>query len=184
MTIQKDFVKKNPYVYLPGLAVTLNNLAILHKDCYNFESAEKEYAEALEIFRKLATANPKKYLSRFAETLSNFANFHRDIGEAKTTEKEYAEAYKIQSKLVNENKEIYRPHLAFTAINMSIFYSVYQPDKKKSMDFVKIAVKAALPYSKKYPDMQRVIIEAIHIIRKWRYDANAFLEKIIDESSF
>ncbi|MDR0995283.1 MAG: tetratricopeptide repeat protein, partial [Tannerella sp.] len=42
-------------------AGTLNNLAVLHDDIHKYAEAEKEYAEALEIRRRLSAANPSAY---------------------------------------------------------------------------------------------------------------------------
>ena len=38
--------------------MTLNNLAILHRNTNNYPTAEKEYTEALKTYRNLAERNP------------------------------------------------------------------------------------------------------------------------------
>ena len=66
----------NPSAYLPDVATTLNNLANLHSNKNELAEAEAEYAEALEIRRKLAAVNPSAYLPNVATTLINVAIYH------------------------------------------------------------------------------------------------------------
>ena len=44
------------------MAGTLNNLGRLQRDKNELDKAEKSYAEALEIYRRLAQTNPQTYL--------------------------------------------------------------------------------------------------------------------------
>jgi tetratricopeptide (TPR) repeat protein len=62
--------------YLPVVATTLNNLALLHRAKNELAEAEAEFAEALEIRRKLADINPSAYLPDVAMTLINVAIYH------------------------------------------------------------------------------------------------------------
>ncbi len=57
-------------------AMTLNNLAVLHGAKNELAEAEAEYAEALDIKRKLAAVNPSAYLPDVAMTLINLAIYH------------------------------------------------------------------------------------------------------------
>jgi hypothetical protein len=45
---------------------TLNNLGVLHSDTGRNADAEKDYTEALAIYRELAVNNPNVYDSRVA----------------------------------------------------------------------------------------------------------------------
>jgi len=51
--LRHQLVDTNPDAYLPDLALTLNNLATLHGTLKKHKQAEKEYAEALAIYRSL-----------------------------------------------------------------------------------------------------------------------------------
>ncbi|MBD3186502.1 tetratricopeptide repeat protein, partial [Candidatus Bathyarchaeota archaeon] len=62
--------------YLPDVAVTLNNLAVLHEDTGRHEDAEREYTEALEIIREFANKSPGCYRSDVAMVLFNIACLH------------------------------------------------------------------------------------------------------------
>ena len=72
----RKLASANPQAYLPYVAMTLNNLAILHWDTNDYAKAETEYSEALEAYRKLASANPQAYLPDVAATLNNLAGLH------------------------------------------------------------------------------------------------------------
>ena len=61
-------------MYLPDLAMTLNNLGLLQRDKNEFPAAEARYQEALAIQRRLAEANPQAYLPNLANMLNNLAN--------------------------------------------------------------------------------------------------------------
>ena len=57
-------------------AMTLNNLANLHRAKNELTKAEAEYVEALAIRRELAAVNPAAYLPDVAMTLINVAIYH------------------------------------------------------------------------------------------------------------
>lgn len=59
------------------VALTLNNLALLHSDTQRFDMAEQEYGEALEIYRRLAEKSPEVFDSYVATTLNNLATLLR-----------------------------------------------------------------------------------------------------------
>ena len=58
--------------------MTLNNLAILHKDQNRYDEALSEYEEALEIRESLAEKNPMVYKVDIAQTNYNLAILYRD----------------------------------------------------------------------------------------------------------
>ena len=60
----------------PNVALTLNNLAVLHRAKNELTKAEAEYVEALAIRRELAAVNPAAYLPDVAMTLINVAIYH------------------------------------------------------------------------------------------------------------
>ncbi|HEX8248129.1 MAG TPA: tetratricopeptide repeat-containing protein, partial [Pyrinomonadaceae bacterium] len=59
------------------VAMTLNNLAILHRKQNEYEKASKEYEEALEIRRNLYEQMPNVYAPYLANTLKNLAVFYQ-----------------------------------------------------------------------------------------------------------
>lgn len=69
--IIRKLAKDNPEVYLPKVALTLNNLGILYAATNKLEEAEGAYSEALKTYRSLADKNPAAYLPDVAMTLHN-----------------------------------------------------------------------------------------------------------------
>ncbi len=108
---------------LPNVAATLNNLANLHRNTHDFEAAEKEYQEALAIYRKLAKNAPEAYLPDVAMTLNNLANLHYNIHDFKAAEKEYQEALAIYRDLAKTTPEAYLPDVAMTLNNLANLHS-------------------------------------------------------------
>ena len=107
---------------LPNVATTLNNLANLHSDTHDFKAAEKEYQEALAIYRELAKTTPEAYLPDVAGTLNNLANLHRYTHDFKTAEKEYQEALAIYKELAQSTPEAYLPDVAMTLNNLAVLH--------------------------------------------------------------
>jgi len=68
----------NPQTYLPDVAMTLNNLAILQNNKNEYAQAEGNYQKALQIRRKLAEDNPQRFLIDYATTAVNLALFYND----------------------------------------------------------------------------------------------------------
>ena len=120
MDIYRKLAKDNPNAYLPNVANTLNNLAILHRNLNQYPAAEKEYNEALEIRRKLAKDNPDAYLPYVAGTLNNLALLHNDLNQFDAAEKEYKEALDIRRKLAKDNPDAYLGNVANTLYNMAL----------------------------------------------------------------
>ena len=58
------------------MASTLNNLANLHSELKLYDEAEKEYKEALAVYRELAKKSPEKYEPDVAKTLTSLAFLH------------------------------------------------------------------------------------------------------------
>ena len=121
--VYRQLAKANPSAYQSDVAMTLNNLANLHKDTGRLKEAEKEYEEALGIRRKLTEANPSAYLPDMATTLNNLAVLHSDTGRLEEAEKEYREALGIYRKLAEANPSAYLPYVATTLNNLANLHS-------------------------------------------------------------
>lgn|SRR5574344_130424 len=80
-------------------AMTLNNLALLHRDMKRYEDSMKEFDEALIIFRKLAKDISETHLEDVVNVLGNLANLHKRIGKKKEAEKEVEEIERINNYL-------------------------------------------------------------------------------------
>jgi tetratricopeptide (TPR) repeat protein len=107
LKIRRELAKENPRTYLPDVAGTLNNLAILHSDKNEFPQALEKYEEALKIRRELAKENPRTYLPDVAGTLNNLAVLHSAKNEFPQALEKYEEALKIIRELAKENPSRY-----------------------------------------------------------------------------
>jgi hypothetical protein len=58
--------QKNPDTYLPDVARTLNNLAVLDGDQNRMEAARKGLEEALDIYERFGERNPARFQSDVA----------------------------------------------------------------------------------------------------------------------
>ncbi|MDJ0706047.1 MAG: tetratricopeptide repeat protein [Leptolyngbyaceae cyanobacterium MO_188.B28] len=72
----RELAQENPRAYLPYVAMTLNNLALLQSDQNDYGPAQGNYEEALQTYRELAQENPRAYLPYVAMTLNNLAIFY------------------------------------------------------------------------------------------------------------
>ncbi len=103
-------------------ATTLNNLGILHKNTQAFAEAEKEYGEALAIYRRLAEANPAAYEPDVAMTLNNISILHADTQEFAAAEREYGKALATYRRLAEANPVAYEPYVAITLNNLAVLH--------------------------------------------------------------
>ena len=141
---------------LPNVATTLNNLANLHSDTHDFKAAEKEYQEALAIYKELAQSTPEAYLPDVAMTLNNLAVLHKDTHDFKAAEEEYREALAIYRDLAQSTPEAYLPYVAVTLNNLATLHSdthafkaaekEYQEALAKYRELARTTPEAYLPY--------------------------------------
>jgi tetratricopeptide (TPR) repeat protein len=118
--ICRQLAATNPQSYLPDVATSLNNLAVLHKNLNEYETALGEYEEALEIYRQLAASNPQSYLPYVATSLNNLANLHYGLNQYERALGEYEEALKIRRQLAASNPQTYLPDVASTLNNLAV----------------------------------------------------------------
>ena len=84
--------------------------------------AEKEYNEALEIYRRLARKNPEAFESDVALTLNNLAALHYNTQRLDLAEKEYNEALEIYRRLAQKNPEAFESNVASTLNNLAALH--------------------------------------------------------------
>ena len=123
LEIYRELAEKRPDAYLPYLATTQNNLAVLYSNLRRFEDAEEAYKEALEIYRELAEKNPDAYLPDLAMTQNNLGNLYRALRRFEDAESAYKVALEIFRDLADRRPDAYSPYLAGTQNNLAILYS-------------------------------------------------------------
>ena len=135
LAIRKKLVKDNPkaYPYQADVAMTLNNLGLLHsgiesetvedaKAAENAKAAEDEFHEALETYKNLAEINPDAYSCYVATTLNHLGLLHWKTDQFNIAETELKEALKIHRNLVEDNPDAYLADLAMTLNNLGIVH--------------------------------------------------------------
>lgn len=90
---------------MPETAMTLNNLALLHRNMKRYEDSEQEYYESLKIFRTLAKVISETHLEDVVRVLGNLANLHKRMGKKEEAEKEKEEKEEIKKYLKEHDNE-------------------------------------------------------------------------------
>ncbi|WP_421797696.1 tetratricopeptide repeat protein [Haliscomenobacter sp.] len=181
LQIYRILTKNTPDAFLPDVAGTLNNLALLHHAKNELELAQGEYEESLQIRRTLAK-KPDAFLPDVAQTLNNLANLHSDKNELELAQGEYEEALQIRRALAKSNPNAFLPDVAHTASNMALFYQDNQPDRERSLELVKEALRAAMPFGGYLKFAQDSIESAKLVIEEWGLDVEAFLKELEKEN--
>jgi tetratricopeptide (TPR) repeat protein len=118
LEIRRRLAKKEPQVYEPDVATTLNNLGNVLRDLRRFEEAEGAYREALEIYRRLADEEPQVYEPDVATTLNNLGLVLEDLRRFEEAEGAYREALEIYRRLADKEPQVYEPDVAMTLNNL------------------------------------------------------------------
>lgn len=113
---------KNPDLYVVKISNTLNNLANVHSEMNDYDSAAKEHDEALKIRRDLAEKNPYVYLPGVAMTLNNLAILHYHNNDYDSAAKEYEESLKIYRDFAERNPDVYLPYVATALNNLAVLH--------------------------------------------------------------
>src|SRR5262249_44765736 len=163
--------------------MTLNNLANLHSAKNELAEAEAEYAEALEIRRKLAAVNPSAYLPDVAGTLNNLALLHSNKNELAEAEAEYAEALEIYCKLAAVNPSDYLPDVAMTLMNVAIHHQQSAPDREHSINCAMEAVMILLPIVEAVPYTQKHLQTAVSVLQDWGLSIEDIERMLADASA-
>ncbi len=121
--LYRDLAKKKPEIYNSNIAVTLNNLGILHCDMGLYSESESEHKESLMIYRDLATKYPDSYNSDVAWTLNNLGILHKTMGLYWESESEFKEGLSTRRTLAAKNPDVYNPDIAATLNNLGNLHS-------------------------------------------------------------
>ena len=110
-------------IELNDIAGTYHNFGYCLYEINHFKEAEKEYQEALKIYRDLAATTLDAYLPGVAQTLNNLATLHRNTNQLELAEKEYQEALIIYRDLAAKSPDAYQPYLASTLNNLALLHA-------------------------------------------------------------
>jgi len=150
LKIRRELAKEDPHTYLPVLATTLNNLAILQADRNDFPQALEKHEEALKIRKELAGKDPKTYLPDLAMTLNNLANLHWAKKEFQQALEKHEEALHINRELAKQDPGTYLPDLATTLNNFAVLHMA-RDEFSKALEKYNEALKIRRELAKNNP---------------------------------
>jgi len=176
--IYRDLLQTHPQIYLPRLAITLNNLANLQKAQNDYTGAEQGYREALGIYFDLSKTNPKTYLPYVAGTLNNLAVLQSDRNDYAGAEQGYREALGIYRDLAQMNPQTYLPDEAKALINVGWFYHDAVPDKQKSLDAATEVLRIVWPLTEIIPVTKQYADSAFNLLKAWGIDPEEFVKQL------
>ena len=91
--------EKDPKVFLPLVAMTLNNMGSMHCSISDYDSAINESQAALDVYRRLAEENPDAFLHLVAVSLFNVALLQKMLGLLPQAEISVRECLKIYTQI-------------------------------------------------------------------------------------
>ena len=97
LKVHRQMSQQNP-VFLPVVALTLNNLGKLYGNQYNLKQAEVSFNEALEILENLAQQNPKTYFPFVVHVLKSKTKFYEKTGKKVEANATLNKALEIEKK--------------------------------------------------------------------------------------
>ena len=74
--VRRELVNSKHELFLPDLAITLNNYGILLHKLNRYSESKKFLTESIDIYRKLTLNNNIFYLSYLSRTLNNLSNLY------------------------------------------------------------------------------------------------------------
>lgn len=123
LQITRSLAQSNPQVFLPYVAKTLNNLAVLHRTQNELEQAQVEYEETLQIYQSLAQSSPQAFLPYVAKTLNNLAVLHRAQNELEQAQVEYEETLQTYRSLAQSNPQAFLQNVAGSLNNLAVLHT-------------------------------------------------------------
>jgi tetratricopeptide (TPR) repeat protein len=118
LRINRQLAKRDPVIYVPRVAGTLNNLGFIARYQNRIDDARQYYEEAVRIHRQLAKLNSTAQLNVLAATLNNLGNLDRRQNQMDEARQHYEEALKIDRQLEQQAPDKYLADTATTLNNL------------------------------------------------------------------
>ncbi len=120
--ITRDLAATRSELYLPQVAMVLNNLGNVLLRSGELEGARADFTEALESYRRLAQLRPSVYRPRVAAVLNNLATVLGGLEDLDQARASLAEALEICRELAQSEPDIYRPKVAMLLNNIGAVF--------------------------------------------------------------
>ena len=104
--------------------IYLSRIANIHSKTNELDKSEKEYQEALDIYKELSSKNPKAFDNGYANALNNIAAIHTMMQKYDLAEKEHSEAVNVRRKLVRNDPENFKYWLAMSLNNLAQVHQI------------------------------------------------------------
>ncbi len=104
------------------LAMTLNNVALLHSELGKNDQAQVLFAEANALLRRLGSQDAMTYLPYYASTLNNLAMCHMD-SDFEQSEALLSEAIDVYYQLAKGGNVSFMPEMASAMNNLGLLYA-------------------------------------------------------------
>ncbi|MCD7854283.1 MAG: tetratricopeptide repeat protein [Clostridiales bacterium] len=115
-------------------------LGLLYTDTQRFSEAERAYADAAEIYKKIINENPQLYASALSVCYNDIGTLYSTEQRFSEAEKAFTKAFEIRKKLAAENPEGYEGYLADSYNNLGHLY--YDTQRfKEAEDYYKNSLK-------------------------------------------
>lgn len=122
LEVYQTLAETNPKVYLPNVAVVLNNLGNLQRHNNEFSKAKKMFLSALKIRRKLAKTGIHYHQFVLAATLNNMGQLYKSLNKINIAEEYYLESLSIYEQLDKGNPKHFLSYIAAVSNSLGILY--------------------------------------------------------------
>lgn len=138
--------------YSFDISSILFGLAYVHSNAKQYEKAESEYAEALQIkIAMLEVKHPDANLADIANTFYNLGYLHQELQNFEAAENEYGQSLEIYRNLSSKSPTTYLPDVAGTLNNLGNLHYTFN-NHVTAEKYYKEALDIYKNLSIKYPD--------------------------------
>jgi tetratricopeptide (TPR) repeat protein len=122
LELQRNIAQAMPALFIPHVVITLIDMANMHSDMKEFDTAEEEYSEAIDLIDRMS--EKQKYESQegfvniiniYVSALQNRGILYRNMREYDLAERDLLSAWYIQ--------QIYQRDFTFTLLYLANLYS-------------------------------------------------------------
>ena len=147
----RALAEKDPDVYNPALAGSLNDFGNRLSDIRKHEEALAATQEAVGLYRGLAEKSPDAYNSKLAMSLNNLGNRLSDIRKYEEALAATQEAVNLRRALTKKSPDAYNPDLAGSLTNLGNRLSAIEKHKE-ALEVTQEAVELYRALAEKSPD--------------------------------